>query len=369
MIAIILGTRPEIIKMSPIIRACEKENIDYHLIHTGQHYSYEMDEIFFQELELPKPKYNLNVGSGTHGEQTAKILTGIEKILIDEKYGRKDVVLVEGDTNSVLAAALAAAKLHIKVGHVEAGLRSYFREMPEEINRVLTDHISDYLFAPTENAKNILLKEGIEKEKIFVTGNTIVDAVYQNIQIANKKESNILKKLGIENSNYFLVTLHRTENVDNIERLKSIIDGLNIICKKYQLLIIFPAHPRTKKMIEKFKIKLDKNINLINPVGYFEFLQLETNAKLVLSDSGGVQEETCILKVPCVTLRDNTERPETIEVGSNTLTECNQDMIINKIELMLNKDKKWKNPFGNGNAGINIIKILENENISIKSAI
>ncbi|NCN69230.1 MAG: UDP-N-acetylglucosamine 2-epimerase (non-hydrolyzing) [Candidatus Altiarchaeum hamiconexum] len=359
MIAIILGTRPEIIKMTPVLRACEKKNIDYQLIHTGQHYSYEMDKVFFQELELPDPDYNLNVGSGTHGEQTAKILTGIEKILMDEKYCRNDVVLVEGDTNSVLAAALAAAKLHIKIGHVEAGLRSYYKEMPEEINRILTDHISDYLFAPTENAKNILLKEGIEKEKIFVTGNTIVDAVYQNILIANKKKPNIFKELGIENGNYFLVTLHRTENVDNFERLKSIIGGLNLICKKYQLLIIFPIHPRTKKMIEKFKIKLNENIKLIDPMSYLEFLQLETNAKLVLTDSGGVQEETCILNVPCVTLRDNTERPETIEVGSNILAECNQDIIINKTELMLNKDKKWKNPFGDGNAAKKIINILQ----------
>ncbi|PKP60634.1 UDP-N-acetylglucosamine 2-epimerase (non-hydrolyzing) [Candidatus Atribacteria bacterium HGW-Atribacteria-1] len=366
MIAIIVGTRPEIIKMSPIMRACEKEKIDYQLIHTGQHYSYEMDKVFFEELELPEPDYNLNVGSGHHGEQTAKILTGIEKILIDEKYGRKDVVLVEGDTNSVLAAALATAKLHIKVGHVEAGLRSYYREMPEEINRILTDHVSDYLFAPTENAKNNLLKEGIEKEKIFVTGNTIVDAVYQNIQIATKKKINVLKKLGIESGNYFVVTLHRAENVDVIERLKGIFDGLNLICKKYQLPIIFSIHPRTKKMIEKFEIKLNKNINLIDPVGYLEFLQLETNAKLVLTDSGGVQEETCILKVPCVTLRDNTERPETIEVGGNILAECNPDIIINKTELMLNKDKKWKNPFGDGNAGENIVKILQNDSISVK---
>lgn len=358
MIAIIIGTRPEIIKMSPIIRACEKEKIDYQLIHTGQHYSYEMDKIFFQELELPEPNYNLNVGSGHHGEQTAKILTGIEKILMDEKYGRKDVVLVEGDTNSVLAGALAASKLHVKVGHVEAGLRSYFREMPEEINRILTDHVSDYLFAPTENAKKILLGESIEKEKIFVTGNTIVDAVYQNTQIATKKKINVLKKLGIEKGNYFVVTLHRAENVDVIERLKGIIDGLNLISKKYQLPIIFPIHPRTKKMIEKFKIKLDKDINLINPVSYLEFLQLEANAKCVLTDSGGVQEETCILKVPCVTLRDNTERRETVDVGSNVLAGCNSNVIFNKVNLMINKERDWKNPFGNGKAGEKIITII-----------
>lgn len=363
MIAIIVGTRPEIIKMAPVIRACEKNNIDYQLLHTGQHYSYEMDKIFFQELELPEPDYELDVGSGTHGEQTAKILTKIEKILIDEKYCRSDIVLVEGDTNTVFAGALAASKLHVEVGHIEAGLRSYFREMPEEINRILTDHISDYLFAPTENAKKILLSEGIERERIFVTGNTIVDSIYQNIELA-KKKTDIFKKLGIEKGTYFLVTVHRAENVDVAERLRGIGEGLNRIYNKYKLPIILPLHPRTRKMIEKFDIKLNENIKLINPLGFLEFLQLEANAKLVLTDSGGVQEETCILKVPCVTLRDNTERPETIEVGSNMLAGCNPDMIINTTELMLNKDKKWKNPFGDGNAGINIIKILENENIS-----
>ena len=360
MIVIILGTRPEIIKMVPLIRVCEKKKINYQLIHTGQHYSYEMDKIFFRELELPEADYNLDVGSGTHGEQTAKILTGIEKILMDENYGREDVVLVEGDTNTVLAGALAAAKLHIKVGHVESGLRSYSREMPEEINRILTDHISDYLFAPTENAGKILLSEGIEKEKIFVTGNTIVDSVYQNLELARKKVD-VFQKFGIEKENYFLVTAHRAENVDVVERLNGIIEGLNKIYNKYKLPIIFPAHPRTIKMIEKFNVKLNKNIRLIKPLGFLEFLQLEANAKLVLTDSGGVQEETCILKVPCVTLRDNTERPETIGVGSNILAGCSPDVIFNKVNLMINKNRNWNNPFGDGRSGERIIEIIKSE--------
>ncbi|ODS40490.1 UDP-N-acetylglucosamine 2-epimerase [Candidatus Altiarchaeales archaeon WOR_SM1_SCG] len=358
MIAIILGTRPEIIKMAPVIRACEKENIEYHLIHTGQHYSYEMDKIFFQELELPKADYNLDVGSGTHGEQTAKILTGIEKILIKERYGRNDMVLVEGDTNTVFAGALAASKLHVKVGHVEAGLRSYFRDMPEEINRILTDHISDYLFAPTENSKKILLSEGFEKEKIFVTGNTIVDSVYQNIEIAEKKVG-VFEKFGIERKNYFLVTAHRAENVDVVERLTGIIGGLNLIYDEFRIPIIFPIHPRTKKMIEKFNIKLNENIQLIKPLGFLEFLQLEANAKLVLTDSGGVQEEACILKVPCVTLRDNTERPETVEVGGNLLAGCDPNVIFDKVNLMINRDRSWSNPFGDGKSGEKIIRIIE----------
>lgn len=360
MIIIIVGTRPEIIKMASVVRACEKKGIDYLLIHTGQHYSYEMDKIFFQDLELPKVDYNLDVGSGTHATQTAKILSRVEKILITENCGKKDIVLVEGDTNTVLASSLAAAKLHIKVGHVEAGLRSYFREMPEEINRILTDHISDYLFAPTKNAKKNLLKEGIQEEKIFVTGNTIVDSVYQNLELAEEKIGNKpFEELNIEKGKYFLLTVHRQENVDVKERMEGVIRGLNLISKKYNLPIIFPVHPRTKKMVEKFGLKFNENVKLIQPTGYLEFLQLECNAKLILTDSGGIQEEACILKVPCVTLRDNTERPETIEVGGNVLAGCDPEKIYESVNLMINKNRNWKNPFGDGKAGARIIRIVQ----------
>ena len=209
-ISIVLGTRPEIIKMSPILRECENQTLGYFILHTGQHYSYNLDKIFFEDLELPLPKYNLDVGSGSHAEETGKMLIGIEKVLKEEK---PDIVLVEGDTNTVLAGALAASKSHIKIGHVEAGLRSYDRTMPEEINRVIADHVSDYLFAPTEKARGNLLTEGIDKSKIFVTGNTIVDAVYQNLEIARGKVD-ILKKLNLNSEEYFLVTAHRQENVD-----------------------------------------------------------------------------------------------------------------------------------------------------------
>ncbi len=230
-IAIILGTRPEIIKMSPIIRACERLKLDYFILHTGQHYSYNMDRIFFEQLELPEPKYNLNVGSGTHAEETGRMLLGIEKVLVREK---PEVVLVEGDTNTVLAGALAATKLGIKVGHVEAGLRSYDRSMPEEINRILTDHCSDYLFAPTEKSKTILLAEGIPDEKIFVTGNTIVDAIYQNLEIANKIRS-ALNDLDLKPRSYFLVTVHRQENVDNKSRFSNILKGLERINSEFNI--------------------------------------------------------------------------------------------------------------------------------------
>lgn len=356
-ICIILGTRPEIIKMSPIILECERQRLDYFIIHTNQHYSENLDEIFFDELKLPKPKYNLKIGSGTHGEQTGKALIGIERVLIKEK---PDIVLVEGDTNTVLAGALAAIKLHIKVGHIEAGLRSYDRIMPEEINRILTDHCSDFLFAPTEKAKEILLKEGILKDKIFVTGNTIVDAVYQNLKLAQKK-SKILKKLTLKKEKYFLLTCHRQENVDKREKLKGILRGIDLIYKKFNLPIIYPVHPRTQKMMNKFNLKIPQGLKLIEPVGFLDFLQLEVNAKLILTDSGGIQEETCILKVPCATLRDNTERPETLKVDSNILVGTKPKKILKGVQIMLNKLNKgisWKNPFGDGKPSQKIIKII-----------
>lgn len=359
-IFIILGTRPEIIKMSPVIRECIRKKLNFSILHTNQHYSENLDKVFFKELNLPQPKYNLNVGSGTHAEQTAKILVGIEKILLKEK---PDIVLVLGDTNTVLAGALAAAKLHIKVGHIEAGLRSYFREMPEEINRILTDHCSDLLFAPTKKAKDILLNEGILNKDIFVTGNTVVDAVFQNLKLA-EKESKILEKLNLSKRGYFLMTAHRAENVDDRDKLKGILKGAEMISKKFSLPVIYPIHPRTRKMLKKFKLTVSKSVNLIEPLGYFDFLKLENHARLILTDSGGIQEETCIMKVPCVTLRDNTERPETIEVGGNLLSGTDSSRILKCVSKMMDRKRKWKNPFGSGKTAEKIIKIIwKNEKI------
>lgn len=352
-IAVILGTRPEIIKMSPIIRNLTKRGDEFFILHTGQHYSYEMDKSFFDTLELPDPRYNLDAGSGSHAEQTGKVMLGIETVLQKEKPG---VVLVQGDTNTVLAGALAAAKLHVKVGHVEAGLRSFDRRMPEEVNRVVADHISDYLFAPTEIARANLLHEGIDKKKIFVTGNTIVDAVFQNLEIAQKR-GDILLKLGLSHGKYFLVTAHRAENVDEEPRLKKIIAGLMTIGKKYALPVIFPVHPRTEKKLREFGIP-PTGITFIPPKNFLEFLQLEAHAILVLTDSGGVQEETCILGVPCVTLRDNTERPETVDVGANILSGVEPDAILKAADAMLGVPRDWKNPFGDGTASEKIVSIL-----------
>lgn len=355
-IAVVVGTRPEIIKMSPIIRECERRSVNFFILHTGQHYSYSMDQVFFEQLELPESKYNLDVGSGTHGEQTGKILMGIEKVLTEE---RPDIVLVEGDTNTVIAGALAASKLHIRVGHVEAGLRSYDRSMPEEINRVVADHVSDFLFAPTEKSKQILLDEGVESEKIFVTGNTIVDSVYQNIDLADKK-MNLLDELGLQSKRYFLVTAHRQENVDDKERFQGILQGLSRLHETYGLPIVYPIHPRARKMMERFGLDAD-GVKLVEPVDFLGFLQLENNARLVLTDSGAVQEETCILGRPCVTLRDNTERPETLDVGSNVLAGVNPKKIIECVSMMFDNKKKWDNPFGDGTAGKKIVNILEKE--------
>ncbi len=352
-LSIIIGTRPEIIKMSSIVRECERRGLDYFILHTGQHYSYNMDKVFFKQLELPAPKYNLDVGSGSHAQETGKMLIGIEKILLREN---PDIVLLEGDTNTVLAGALAASKLHIKVAHIEAGLRSYDKKMPEEINRILTDHISDYLFAPTQKAKDILLKEGIPEDKIFVTGNTIVDAVYRNLKIANKRLS-ILEKLNLKPKNYFLVTLHRQENVDDRERFTEILRSLEQLARQFSLPVIYPLHPRSKRRMEEFGIKADR-VKLMPPFDFFSFLQLESNAKLILTDSGGVQEESCILAVPCVTLRDSTERPETIAVGSNTLSGSNLREILQSVESMLNRGDSWVNPLGDGKTGKRIIEIL-----------
>lgn len=355
-LCIVLGTRPEIIKLSPLIRACEEKHLDYFILHTGQHYSYEMDRTFFEELELPEPKYNLDVGSGTQAVQTAKILTGCEDVLLKEK---PDVIFVQGDTNTVMACALAASKLHIKIGHVEAGLRSFDRNMPEEINRVIADHISDYLFAPTGVSRNLLLKEGIPDEKIVVTGNTVVDAAYQNLELS-KKRMNVLADLGLEPKKYFLVTAHRAENVDVKERLSNILEALRELGNKYHYPIIFPMHPRTEKMVKEFGLSLD-GITVIKPIGYLEFLQMEENALLILTDSGGLQEEGCILHTPCVTLRDNTERPETIDVGANVLAGCDKETILTLAERMINTATSWQNPFGNGDAALKILDAVLGE--------
>lgn len=352
MIAIVLGTRPEIIKMSPVIRECERRGEGYFILHTGQHYSYGMDRIFFEQLELPEARNNIEAGSGTQAEQTARILSGVERALLDN---RPDVVLVQGDTNTTMGSALASVKLGIPVGHVEAGLRSFDRTMPEEINRVLADHMSEMLFAPTEGARRNLEAEGITKG-VSVTGNTVVDAVRQNLRIA-ERVTDPLSEHSLERGRYVLVTAHRKENVDNPSRLRGIIEGLRLIGNELGMPVFFPMHPRTRRMIEGIGAGLNF-ASVAEPVGYLQFLMLESKAALILTDSGGVQEEACVLKVPCVTLRDNTERPETVEVGANKLAGIDPQRILAASREMMSRRKNWDNPFGDGRAGERIVDIV-----------
>jgi UDP-N-acetylglucosamine 2-epimerase (non-hydrolysing) len=352
-ICIIVGTRPEIIKMSPVIHLCEQKNIDYFIIHSNQHYSASMDEIFFKELNLPAPKYNLNVGSGKHSNQTGNILIKIEPILEEEK---PDYVLVQGDTNTVLAGGLAAAKLDIKVGHVEAGLRSYDRKMPEETNRIVTDHLSSFLFAVTKNQENILKSEAVEANKVHVVGNTVVDAALQNIKLAEKK-SNILETLNLKSKEYVLLTAHRSSNVDYKNAFAELLKIVEYVSNSET--IVWPIHPRAKKKLTEFGLEVPKNVKTIEPVGFMDFLKLQKNAKLAMTDSGGVQEECCILGTPCVTLRENTERPETVDVGANILVGRNLELATNSINKMLAKGINWENPFGDGTTSKQIIEIIE----------
>jgi UDP-N-acetylglucosamine 2-epimerase (non-hydrolysing) len=353
-LALVLGTRPEIIKLSPVIRACERRSVPYTLIHTGQHYSDDLDTVFFEQLDLPEPDYNLGAGSGTHGQQTGRMLIDIEAALQSEE---PDVVLVQGDTNSMLAGALATSKLDPAIGHVEAGLRSFDREMPEEINRVVTDHIADYLFAPTESTRSLLLEEGIDDERIHVVGNTIVDAVLANRELAAER-STVLADMGLSRGGFILLTAHRPENVDDPERLDRLLEGAASVARMLDIPVIYPIHPRTKDRLDSFAITVPDVIRLIEPLDFLDFLRLEDTALLAITDSGGVQEETCILHTPCVTVRDSTERPETVEVGANTIVGVNPDAVRDGAREMISRDTDWENPFGDGTAAEQILDLI-----------
>ncbi len=312
----VVGARPNFMKIAPIHRAIQNSTfkIQHLICHTGQHYDEKMSKIFFEDLELPKPDYYLGVGSGTHAEQTARVMIEFEKVLLEEK---PDFVLVVGDVNSTIACSLTAKKLHINVIHVEAGLRSNDMKMPEEVNRVLTDRISDMLFVTEKSGLENLRREGVEEKKIYFVGNVMIDSVKHYLPKADK--SPILDKFKLEKENYVLVTLHRPSNVDDKNQLGKLFSMLNRIAKKRK--IIFPIHPRTRKNLENYGLSnlVDNNIILTEPIGYIDFLSLTKNAELILTDSGGIQEESTYLGVQCITLRDTTERPITVEVGTNQL--------------------------------------------------
>jgi len=303
----VVGARPQFIKAAPVSRVLRQDYTEV-LVHTGQHYDHNMSALFFEELDIPEPDYNLGIGSGPHGQQTGRMLEAIERVLLDEQ---PDWVLVYGDTNSTLAGALAAVKLHIRVAHVEAGLRSFNRRMPEEHNRILTDHAADLLLCPTQTAVENLAREGITQD-VHNVGDVMYDAVLHNIGVA-EKHSTVLERLALEPGGYLLATVHRAENTDDPARLAAIVEAFGAIAEP----IVFPAHPRTRSALAAFKLSVPANVRLIEPVGYLDMLLLENHARVILTDSGGVQKEAYFFDVPCVTLREETEWVETVEAGWN----------------------------------------------------
>lgn len=357
-IAIILGTRPEIIKFSSILRILQNQtNFEWFVIHTNQHYSENMDQVFFSELELLSPKYNLNIWSWNHWEMTWKMLISLEWILTEEK---PDIVLVQWDTNTVLAWWIAAKKLWIKVGHVEAGLRSYDRSMPEEINRVIIDHISDYCFCPTIVQGEILVKEWIWKGNIFITWNTIVDAIFECIKIAANSKKNIIADYGVHTDGYILLTIHRPSNVDNSQSLKAILYSLNKLWTEINKKILFLMHPRTKSKISDFNILMSDYSEIIckEPCWYVETISLISNANMIATDSWWIQEEACILQKKTLILRDNTERPEVIEIWWAILIKNDFNNLKKYYTSLYNKKVVWNNPFGTWESWTNIINII-----------
>ena len=327
----VFGTRPEIIKLSPLIPLLDKE-FEHTMVHTGQHYTYEMDRVFFDDLRLRNPDYRLDIGSATHGKQTAKMMVKIEDIIIDEI---PDFVLVQGDTNSTLSGALACAKLDPQLAHVEAGCRA-FNKIPEEINRVITDHVADILFAPEEKSLQNLVREGISKEKIFVVGDTVVDACLRAKRFA--ENSSILKDLGLKKSNYAVLTIHRAENTDNAAKLKEI---LSAICD-LNMNVVFPVHPRTEKTIRNHGMKTE-GITMCPPLGYIDFINLLSKAFFCMTDSGGIQVEAALLSKPCLILRTETEWSYLVEASKNVLVGNNYDEIHSRTKYFLDHEDELEN--------------------------
>jgi len=358
-IATIVGARPQFIKAAAVSRPLRAHpDIVEILIHTGQHYDVNMSDVFFRELDIPKPDIHLEIGSGKHGQQTGRMLEVLEKTLLEEK---PDLVLVYGDTNSTLAGALAAAKLNIPVAHVEAGLRSFNRQMPEEINRILTDHIADLLFVPTEVAEQNLRNEGIDESKIFFTGDVMYDATLHFRPIA-EATSQILEKLSRASSSYALATIHRAENTDDISKLSVIFEAL--IQSSLEIPIVMPLHPRTRLALTEANLlqKVSKAIQIIDPVGYLDMIMLEKHAQVIITDSGGVQKEAFFHETPCITLRDQTEWLELVDAKWNTLCPpINIVQIVDTINTVLDLPlPRHISLYGNGKATQLIIESIRN---------
>lgn len=359
-IAVFAGTRPELIKLTPVVEKIVQGKDQLLFVHTGQHYDYLMSSQFITELSLPKPDWHLNVGSSTPATQTARIFQKTEKILAKEK---PDYVLVEGDTNSVLGVALASAKAKVPLGHVEAGCRSFDKSMPEELNRVIVADCATLHFAPTRKSVENLRKEGIIEASIFLTGHPIVDLITESMSRIDSSE--VLTKMGLSHRDYGLLTVHREENSDFPDRLQNIIGALDLLDQK----IVFPVHPRTKKNLQRFHISLGSNVIATEPLGYFETLALIKNARTVITDSGGIQQEACILQTPCITVRDRTEWVETVEADVNILSGADKDRIVaafRRIERdydeFTQRLKSTKGIFGDGNAATRILNIIHSTN-------
>ena len=348
-IATIVGARPQFIKCAPLSRQIRRRHREF-LIHTGQHYDPELSRIFFDQLEIPRPDIDLGVGSGTHGDQTARMLWGLEEVLLKEN---PDAAVVFGDTNSTLAGSLASAKLHIPVAHVEAGLRSFNRRMPEEINRLLTDRLSALLFCPTETAVKNLAAEGMV-EGVHNTGDVMVDALHQHTARA-EKSSQILRELDLEPGGYYLATVHRADNTDHRDHLESLIDVLGRLDHP----VILPLHPRTGRAIKDHGLSMGKRPSLrtVQPVGYPDMLMLEKNARKILTDSGGMQKEAFLFQVPCITLRRETEWPETLPGGWNTLTGADPQAILRAVQAPPPETLPAE-PFGDGRAAEKMVDLL-----------
>jgi len=354
----VVGGRPNFVKIAPILEAMAGVPvITALLVHTGQHYDHEMSRIFFEDLKIPEPDFFLGVGSGTHAQQTARVMLEFEKVLDQE---RPDLVVVVGDVNSTLACALVAAKLLVPVAHVEAGLRSFDRTMPEEINRTLTDHLSDYLFTTSEDANENLLREGISADKIHLAGNVMIDTLRKYEPLARARKT--AEALGLEPRGFAVLTLHRPSNVDDPKTFALILDSLEEILPR--LAIVFPVHPRSRSRISEFgldaRIEGLRNLRLCAPLGYLAFLCLMMESRFVMTDSGGIQEETTALGIPCLTLRENTERPITVHVGTNVIVGTNRDRIVTEALGLLNGAGKQGNmpPLWDGQAAGRIVEVL-----------
>lgn len=371
LVMIVAGTRPEAIKLAPVFWWLEKIGVDYVFVWSGQHYDYEMSRVFFEQLRLPKPAVDLDVRSGTHAEQTAKIMMGLEEAV--DKY-KPTVVVAQGDTNTVVAAALTAAKKLVPFAHVEAGLRSWDRTMPEEINRIVADAVAHLCFAPTALAATNLMHEGVPISRIRITGNTIVDVVHSYRDIASEEGEKMLKELDLQPHSYVLVTIHRQENTDNPERLQSLVKALAKISRRAP--VVFPAHPRTVNRLRGLGLLESlKDVRMLKPLGYFQFLGLLRYAAIVLTDSGGVQEEACLLKIPTLTLRYNTERPETVMAGLNRLVGTEEERIVmasfdalERREEIIKHARDCEEFLGHGDAGQKIAKTLADANVEVPTA-